>query len=357
MNPSMLIPAAEPILVGAGWFKLFLLAFFMVHILLMNIMVGTGFIALVTGLKGREENLPIQKDISKKLPVIFALAINFGVAPLLFLQVLYGRFIYVGFQLSAVYWLSIIAVLIIAYYCVYGYKFHFETLGIRRTWLMGTAVAFLLMIGFVFSSSMTLMLNVKGWAAYAGSPGGMLLNLSDPTLFPRYLHFMTASVAVGGLFTAIVWTLKKAPSSLQAARNIDQGMKWFSYATLAQIFIGFWFQMSLPTEIMSLFLGHSLGHTMVFAVGMGLAIQTLYWGLKTRVWPSVFSLILLVLVMIIMRDMVRTAYLNPYAGNFDLPGYSHTNLLMAFACCLTGVLGVIVYVMNLWRKTENIQNI
>ena len=168
---------------------------------------------------------------------------NFGVAPLLFLLVLYGQFIYVSSQLMAVFWLSVIALLMAAYYLAYDYKFNFRRSGDFRRSMIGIAAILLLCIAFLFCNNMTLMLNPSSWASYFGNSGGTLLNLSDPSLLPRYLHFITATLAIGGLFVAIVWTLRK--NHPNSENNIAAGMNWFVYATLAQIAVGFWFQMSL----------------------------------------------------------------------------------------------------------------
>ncbi|QTA78197.1 Uncharacterized protein dnl_04130 [Desulfonema limicola] len=353
MNILSLIPSADPVPVEWGWFKLFLILTFAIHILLVNIMLGTGIIAWINGLRQDTTGslIPVQKDVAAKLPVIIALAINFGVAPFLFLQVLFGQFIYVSSQLMAVYWLSVIAVLIIAYYAAYFYKFNFDSLNEQRSIMIGTSVILLLFIGFIFSNNISLMLNPKAWAGYFLNPDGLILNLSDPALVPRYLHFITASLAVGGLFIAVVWTLKKDKGE-NARENIELGMKWFGFATLFQIIIGFWFQMSLPKDIMQLFLGSSLPHTALFAAALFLVLQTLYFSFKKQVWPCVFSLSILVFAMIIIRDEVRTAYLSPYFKVSDLEVTGQYSPFILFAVCLAVVSGLIIYVLGLAVKAE-----
>ena len=357
MNPLTLIPVADPIPVEWGWFKLFLILTFTIHILLVNIMLGTSIIAWISGLQQDKKSslLPVQKDIAAKLPVIIALAINFGVAPFLFLQVLFGQFIYVSSQLMAVYWLSIIAVLIMAYYAAYFYKFNFDTLDKQRSTLIGIAVILFLFIGFIFSNNMTLMLNPKAWAGYFNSPDGFLLNLSDPILIPRYLHFMTASTAIGGLFIAVIWTLKQEKGEANQ-KNINLGMKWFTFATLFQIAIGFWFQMSLPKNIMQLFLGASLTHTALFITALFLVLQTLYFSIKKQVWATVFSFGILIFAMVIMRDIVRTAYLSPYFKVTDLEVTGQYSPFILFAVCVLVVTGLIIYVLGLAVKTEQKKN-
>lgn len=362
MSPVELVPAAEPILVPWGWFHGFLMLVFVIHLLLMNIMVGGGIMALVTGLKraAQGEGLSFQHDLSVKLPVVIALAVNFGVGALLFMQVLYGHFFYISSQLMAVYWLSVIGLLILGYYCAYIYQYKFDTLGELRNGIIGVTVVCFLVIAFFFTNNMTLMLNPTTWPRYFVEPGGTLLNLSDPTVIPRYLHFLTASMAVAGLFTAVIWTLKEKKGAPQAKTHIGRGMRWFTIATLFQVLIGFWFQMSLPDRIMLLFLGENTLHTAVFIVGLGLVVQALYYGFKNRVWPAAFSLVLLVLVMAVMRDLVRRAYLAPYFKVSDLEVLGQFTPLPAFLIILILVAAVLVHAVRIGmtrtQRSEDVTN-
>lgn len=244
MEPSHLIPLPDPIPVPWGWVQFLLLLTFVLHLLFMNTMLGTGIIAFVHHVhhvRRPRSNFPLTADIAKNLPYTIAFTINMGVAPLLFLQVLYGHFMYVSSILMAAYWLSIIGLLVIAYYSAYLYDFKYDSLGLLRPFFIGLTVLIFLFIGFLFTNNITLMLNPEAWKAYFERPDGTLLNLSDPTLWPRYLHFITASVAIGGLSIAIIARFRPLKDMRAQEDRIALGMQWFSYATLAQIAIGLWF--------------------------------------------------------------------------------------------------------------------
>lgn len=340
-----LIPSHDAISVAAVWFELLRIPTLMIHFLLMNIMVGGSIIAFLNPhLKAAEKTL--EKDMSDKLTYIISLAINFGVAPFLFLQVIYGQFIYVSSQMMAVWWLSVVALLIFAYYAAYHYKFNFDNAS--RRYVIGTIAVIFLCIAFFFCNNMTLMLNPSSWSAYFDNSQGTLLNLSDPSLLPRYLHFITASLAIGGLFVAIVWTLKK--DHPRAQNNIGCGMNWFVYATLAQIGIGFWFQMSLPKEIVGLFMGADKLHTVIFLTSMVLAVAVLFLGIRGQVWASAAATLLLVFLMVVMRDMVRSAYLKSYFTLADLEVHTQYSPMIFFAISLIASIAVIVYVIRLAMK-------
>ncbi|MGE0083341.1 MAG: hypothetical protein AB7S75_02865 [Desulfococcaceae bacterium] len=352
MNPLHLVPLAEPVPAEWGWLKLFLILGFTVHILMVNIVIGGGMISLFAGFDRKNSNFPVYSDLNQKLTAVFALAVNFGVLPFLFLQVLYGQFVYISSQLMAVYWLSAVLMTIIAYYSLYYSRFSEDTPASAGNAAKGITVLLLLSIAFIFSNNMSLMLKPETWAAFFTSPDGTLLNLSDPMLFPRYLHFVIASVAVGGLFVAIIQTRKAEKGDSCNEDAIALGMKCFTIATLFQIPAGFWFQMSLPREIMYLFLGKSPLHTAFFVLSLILIIQSLYFGLKKAVWAAAYSLLVLVFAMTNMRDMVRTAFLDPFFSLQSLEITGQYSPMLFFALSLFITAGLILYVLELARKAS-----
>ena len=135
MDMSSLVPASDIIPVHWAWFKILLITTFTAHILLMNIMLGSAIIAFISSINSQSDSslIYLEKEISQKNTFIIAFTINFGVAPLLFLQVLYGNLFYTSSILMAVYWMSVIFLLITAYYSAYIYKFNFESMNIRTT--------------------------------------------------------------------------------------------------------------------------------------------------------------------------------------------------------------------------------
>ena len=353
MDPKLLIPTPDSIPVHWGWFQFFLILTFVLHLLFMNTMLGTGIIALFNSLKGEKQDTSTAKEISKKLPYIIAFTINMGVAPLLFIQVLYGNFIYTSSVLMAVYWLSIVAILLIAYYSAYIYDFKFDVLGSARILFILVTVILLLLIGFLFSNNLTLMLSPEKWSQYFSNPNGTLLNLSEPTLIPRYLHFVTASIAVGGLFLALLWKFKSRNGNDVAEGKIKQGMQWFTYATLVQIFIGFWFLMTIPRDIMFLFLGKSGFATLLFIIGIAGAVLSLAFGFKNKVWPCAITTLFTIIIMVLIRDLVRKAYLEPYFKVSTLSVEPQYSPLFLFVTVLIIGLSLVGYMLKLaFRNKE-----
>jgi hypothetical protein len=344
MDPSLLIPVPDSIPVHYSWLNIFLILTFILHILFVNTMLGTCIIAFVKSFKSTKDDLITAKEISLKLPYTIAFAINVGVAPFLFIQMLYGNFIYTSSILMGWYWLMIIPILIIAYYSAYLFDFKFDSLGSKRNIVIAFCTALLLLIGFLFMNNITLMTTPEKWSQYFASPGGTILNLTEPTLIPRFLHFVCASIAVGGLFLAIVG---KQKNKAGFDKMISSGMKWFFYATLVQILIGVWFLMSLPKEIASIFMGGNYFATLLLVLGFILTCMVLFFGFKNRIWLSAVTTMLTIIIMVIMRDIMRTAYLEPYFSLSDLkiePQYSPM-----FFFLITAIIGisVITYMLRL----------
>ncbi len=126
---------------------------------------------MISTLRGGEQNTLLSKEFSYKWPYTIAFAVNMGVAPLLFVQVLYGQFIYSSSIMMAVWWLSIVVLLILAYYSAYIYDFKFDVLSGLRIFMIEISVGILLFVGFLFTNNMTLMLQPDKWSAFFNNPG------------------------------------------------------------------------------------------------------------------------------------------------------------------------------------------
>ncbi|MFO7666408.1 MAG: hypothetical protein R6V76_07310 [Desulfobacterales bacterium] len=348
MDTASLIPAPDIIPVHWAWLKVLLITTFTAHILLMNIMLGSAIIAFISSINRQSDSslVYLQKEISQKNTFIIAFTINFGVAPLLFLQVLYGNFFYTSSILMAVYWLSVVFLLITAYYAAYIYKFNFDRLILTRKYAAGLSALLLLVTGFFFTNNMTLMLVPDTWTRYFTNPSGTLLNLSDPTLFPRFFHYVAASIAVSGLYIAITWERKKKNGVSHSDINITRGMKYFIYATLVQFCVGIWFLISLPRDVMLLFLGGDMVHSAVFLAGIFAGIAALVFGFIKKVWPAVWATITSIIFMVLVRDMVRTAYLKPYFAVEKLKTIYQYSPMIMFLAALTVATVIIIYIIR-----------
>ncbi len=347
MNPSALIPTPDTIPVPWGWFYILLMLTFLLHILVMNVMLGGGIIAVISSISSKQETNLIAKEFSYKWPYTIAFAVNMGVAPLLFVQVLYGHFIYASSVLIAAWWLSIIVLLILAYYSAYLFDFKYDQLGSMKIIAASFSVVVMLFIAFLFTNNMTLMLQPEKWTAYLTNRRGTLLNLSDPSLWPRYLHFVFASIGIAGLFLALVGKLGFCKSTADPEVLITKGMKYFTHTTFVQIIIGLWFLMSLPEPVIKLFMGGSTSATILFAVGFILTLAALILSMMNDLFKTTVAALLLLITMIFMRDIARTGYLSQHFSMADLVVKPEYSPMIFFLIVFVTGLALIGYMLKL----------
>jgi hypothetical protein len=352
MNPDIIIPTTSSIPVDWSVFTVLLLVTFIIHIWMMNVMLGTGIIALARHFDQKRQDTDLSQTIASHLPFTIAFTINFGVAPLLFLQVLYGHLMYTSSILIAVYWLSVIGVLILAYYSAYIYDFKYDALAQKRIFFIGATVIGLLWIAFVFTNNMTLMLAPEKWHVYFKNAGGLWLNLSEKTLLPRYFHFIIASIAIGGLAIALYRQIqidKSCDSSQISLWNddIQSGLNWFIGASLVQMIVGVWYFLSLPEHVRQLFMGnHTFGST-IFLLAIPLIVLMLVGGVKNNVWMVASLLVPVTVIMVLMRHLVRTACLFPYFKVQDLMVTKQYGPFLCFIVALIAGSAVIIYMIRL----------
>jgi len=345
VNPVNLIPVPDTIPVHWAWFQVLLIVTFILHLLFMNAMLGSAILALFREFKVDKDADKINHQTAEKLPYTIAFTVNIGVAPLLFIQVLYGHFIYTSSILMAVYWLSVIILLILAYYAAYIYDFKFDAMGRSRTIFICISVILLLWIGFVFTNNMVMMIQPETWPAYFRNPFGTLLALKSSMLIPRYLHFVLASVAIAGLFQSILWTMKKQePVSGKAVRS---GLNWFAWATWVQFAVGIWFLVSLPEDKMMLFLGRSPLHTFLLAAGILLGAAAVYSAARNKVWTTSALALAAVVDMVLVRDLLRSAYLRPYFSPNELKVVPEYTPMILFLAAFAAGIVIIAYMIKL----------
>ncbi len=351
MNP--LIPTPDTIPVAWGWFEFLLLLTLPLHLVCMNMLLGFSGVSLFARLRGDETSRRLAFELARVLPFLVAFTVNFGVAPLLFNQVLYGQFLYVSSILMAAFWLAVIPLLIFAYYAIYLYDFRFRSLGRAGAVFIGLALVAILLIAFVFTNNMSLALDPARWVAYFRNASGTLLNIGDPTLFPRYLHFVVGGFAVGGLAVAVFarfWR-QRDPQVAELANRI--GMQTFTYLTMVQVLLGMWFLMALPREIMLIFMGRNLLATAVFVVALLLSMSVLVTGLRRQVVLTAGLAFVLVFLMAVMRDLARIAYHAPFfrAESLQvLPQYSP--MVMFFVTLAAGSVCIVWMIRQVLRSLK-----
>jgi hypothetical protein len=344
MNPAALIPTPDAIPVGWAWFEGLNILTFALHMVMVNVLVGGA--ALTLYLKGKRD--PVVASFSGKLPSAFALTVNFGVAPLLFLQVLYGHFFYTSSILSAGWWLAVIGLLICGYYLLYLYQHAMKKDGGSGYLVLGLAL--ILCIALIMTSVVSLMVRPGSWGSGIGGSAGVFLNFADATFAPRFLHFLFASVAVGGLALALYARFGGGGGS---AATQEFGMKTFFVFTLLQMATGLWWLVALDRPVLLKFIGDSSLATGTLLVAVGCSVGALVAGASRKVVAATVWTLLTVLTMAGVRALIRSATLDPWFSPSALKVTGETSPLIFFLATLAVGLVFLAYMLKLaFRKKE-----
>jgi len=319
-------------------FQVLLLVTFLIHILFLNVTLGGAVIGTVHGLTAKGTDAPgrrLGRLLVSLLPASVSFTVTTGVAPLLFIQLLYGQVFYAATVLVGWLWLAIVPLIVVGYYAVYLYKFEIGGTGGRTAWL-GVAGACFVVVALVQTLVNVLQLTPPRWEAVATAVGAVF---HDPTILPRYLHFLLGSLAVAGMFLAVIAVERgsrtPAPFFDWVARR---GALWALVATALQMIDGFWFLFSLPRELLIAIVGGQAMPTVHLAVGMmlGFLALILLFGVReperqrTLVRFTAGVLCVTVFAMIGLRDVVRGMYLGPLVRLRELPRTTQADVTILF---------------------------
>jgi hypothetical protein len=365
MEPIVPAPDVLPLPAPLWLFQLLLVFTFVLHLVPMNLLFGGSILAAVSHIRGRRDprHTQLTRRIFELMPVVIAFTVTLGVAPLLFVQVLYGQFIYSSSILMAHAWFAIIPLLIVAYYIAYLLRFKWDSLGGLRTgaaWLVAMIVA---TVGFFYANNFSLMLRPDLWAAhYAAHPASGHLNWSDPALYPRYLHMMAGALAVAGVWIMVLGARRKSGDQEWSDWAVPYGARMFMHATLLNVLIGLWFLIALPRRVMMIFMGDNITLTVILFAALiftAAAWWTLHKASKTpgakgvAITGAVFLLVVLVL-MAVMRQMVRAAYLEPYFRLEQLQVAPQWSVFTLFALTLTVGLAVLGWLIRVALRARTV---
>ena len=198
-----LFPAVDPIPLPAPiWLlKLLHIVTLALHFVAVEMLLGGLLLAVLLSLfRASPASMVTARALARRLTVVMTFVINLAVPPLLFAQVLYGRALYTSSVLIGLYWISIIGILMLAYWLLYQFSARLEA-G-RTAWWVGL-IAWLLAgsVARLLSTNMTLMLRPEAWRdMYSASAMGAYLPTGDPTLTPRWLLMIAGGLFIGGLW-------------------------------------------------------------------------------------------------------------------------------------------------------------
>ena len=275
----LLLPAVPrdlelPLPLSTATLEFILVALFLLHILFVNLMVGGSLLTVLFELIGlsRPRYDTLARRIGETITVNKSLAVVLGVGPLLAINLLYTTYFYSANALTGYAWISVIPMVIIAFLLTYIHKYTWDRwIGpLKRHHIaqgIGAAVLFLF-IPLIFLANINLMLFPARWTEVRGFFGALQIG----NVFPRYFHFITASLAIVALFLAGWLGRKKYPVETRLPEFTRPELRrlFFSiafYATLVQILLGPFLLFTLPS--------HGVTSTLLWIVGGGITLAAI----------------------------------------------------------------------------------
>jgi hypothetical protein len=323
--------------------------FFLIHIVLINSILGLSLIIIykrIRLLSISSLDLDIYRPFSKQIPILFALAINMAIPALLFLQVVFGHLFYTSSVLLGTYWILIIPLLIAGYYSSYIHYKKFESSQLAKFTIF--AVVFIMLyISFILVNNLSLMENLIKWSRYFENRSGTILLWDEISIYPRYLHFIVASLAVGGLFYSLHYKFKKDLNQNLRNIKIKEGLKIFTYSTMVQVIVGVLFLLSLPQKVMLNFMGADILATLIFILGVIFAVVSIVAGLKGKLGLTVIFLSITLIAMVINRYHLRVFQLGEHFSLSQLNIVPQWDVFAIFLIILIFGIAVILYMLKI----------
>lgn len=313
-----------------GFFEFLIVVSFLLHILFVNITIGSSVLAVGQELKGMRKKClktdALAEQLSTHTSVLKSIAVVLGVAPLLLISVMYTQYFYSSTNLIGKAWLSLIVLLITAFILLYIYKFTWHQMtGSKKGLhvLIGAAGSLILLfVPLIFIVNVVSMLYPEMWR---GAEGFFHSLTYYPQIWPRYFHFILASFAATGIYLYF-WngrlqrkgnTDASKMDTLQAGKRL--GILTTIWTTILQFVAGFVLLLSFNRDIMLLYMGEDALLTSMLVGSIVLTLLLvffLYRLMRTDqrkfFISSVATFFLILVLMGWMRHELRENYLSPY---------------------------------------------
>lgn len=251
-----------------------------IHVVFMNYVVAGTFYLVVCSLSPSGQPLasPLAKVLRDWLPLMLSAAITAGVAPLLFVQILYQQEFYTANLLLFNRWMSILPALIVAFYLMYllrSKRFPDWNVVIRGLVALCT-MAMLAFIGWSWTENHLLSINRTVWVE---------MYKTEPLLYVDRLLWTRATLWLVGTFPTfallVAWQLWYARRNDPAASPEPEARRCALIAlaglALATV-LGVVNLLLVPPTPRDFILG-SAGLVYVVAAGVGVFIEASAWGL------------------------------------------------------------------------------
>jgi len=304
------------------------------HFVAMNILAG-GIIVVLLGKFNDKWNHPVVTWFIKLFPYAMAATVTLGVAPLLFVQLVYSKQIYAASITSAWFWLMIVAVAITSYYLLYSASFAANKKPVAI--YLSLALIGFLYISFVYSSVFSMAECPDVYQTlYAGNQSGIVINPDIGSYLLRWLHMLLGATTVGGFLVGMF-----GKDDQQAFAT---GKRFFLWGMIAAMVLGLIYMLTLG-ETLGPFM-RSAGIWMI-VISLVLSLASLHFFFKKNFVISGVMTFLSLLGMVVARHTLRLLRLDGTFDPCEIPVRIQWSPLILFLICFVIAVGVVWYMIAL----------
>jgi hypothetical protein len=283
--------------------------------------------------------------------IIFAISmgVTLGIAPLLFVQVLYGNLFYPSNILIAGWWLAIVPLVIAALYLLYYARGRAYAGRPVPRWATAAALACLLAVGATLVGNTLLTQDPAAWRHVREA--GAAAALAGGAVYPlRLAMALAALVAAGGLFVAVLGGLGRVGDAAAGEEAMRRGTALAAIAEAAATIAGLALILTMAGEQRAEMEAEAWLLVAAVAAGIATALLALAaWRRPTtgRVVAAALACFVGLLVLAWVRDGLRQAIVAPSFRLADVPVHAQWGPFVVFLVFFLGAVAVIAWLVRL----------
>lgn len=344
-------------------FQILMVLTFALHIMFVNFALGTSFLSIYGYLRGGDNWSRLSKGMARATTVNISTAMVLGVAPLLFVQVVYDPFWYSSNTLSAAWAIAFVFIMMLGYGLTYVFYLKGKNKSGGGITLSGIlAFLLLLLAGVIMHALNYQLLQPEKWLSWYSN--GNSVDASGTSLYSfqlsRFLHFIIPAFAMTGIFMMLyAWYFKER-------EDFDKGyLEWvgktganmaFTF-TLIQAVVGLWWLFSLPREL-------NFYTNPLFLIGAILGVVLLVYLYNAKKDPAKYAIgsVLVGFITIFAMSYAREALRMKYVGRFDYSIFDyklniHLESTILFLLTFLMGLGILGYLFTVAFKAGRVAGV
>jgi hypothetical protein len=305
------------------------------HFVAMNFLLGGVIVLLFGRMKDKWHDRTMLTFI-RVFPAAVAATVTLGVAPLLFLQLVYYQQVYSAAIVSAWLWLGIIGAVIVAYYFLYGASFSSLNKPGRLPVFLGISAVLLLYVSFVYSTVFSMAERPDLYRMlYADNQTGLVMNTDVGAWIMRWLHMVLGSVTVGGFFVGLIGRDNEPAFKL--------GKAFFLYGMVATMVVGMLYLFTLGDYLLAFMRSPAIW---VLTASIVLSLGSLHFYFKKKWVPSGLMVFLSLTGMVVIRHMLRLMVLGDRFDPGSIPIKPQWSVFVLFLVCFVIAIGLVWYMLR-----------